>query len=373
MFKKDGDSNFLDILQLGVSMKNKRRSIVFPFILISITLLMPSIIGCEKATSTGSVYEIKYTVAARGIIGEEIATVKQWMDSVEKASNGRVRFKVLVGSTTDTDNYEALIAGTGDLASNMSSVNPGRFPIMDMMSICDIGTTCRRPAQVAWDLWKTYQKEIEEEFSEIKLIAFWASAPSPIGIGFATVDKPVYTLADAKGLKIGQNSEFGIKTCVALGMAPVPAPPPTVYESLQRTIIDGSFMDPEMMDSFKLGELVKYFHAVNFHFMPFWFGLNKNSWSRLPADIQKIMEDEAAKIPGWADAYHTKAALEAIESAKSGYGLKVIEIDKDEIARWRALQDPVQQEYVAKLQKDKGIDAQKIFDTLNELYAKYDK
>ena len=353
-------------------MKNKRQPMMFLFI-ITIAFLMPSIISCDQSSSTGSTYEIKYTVPARGIIGEEVATVKQWMDSVEKASNDRVKFKILVGSTTDTDNYEALIAGTGDLASNMTTATPGRFPTMDMMMICDIGTTCKHPAQVAWELWKIYQKEIDKEFSEIKLLAFWASAPSPIGIGFATVDKPVYTLEDAKGLKIGQNSEFGIKTCVALGMAPIPAGPPAVYENLQRKIMDGSFMDPEMMDTFKLSELVKYYHAVNFHFMPFWFGFNKNSWSKLPADIQQIMQEEAAKIPGWADAYHTQAALEAIETAKSEYGLKVIEIQRDEIERWRALQDPVQQEYIEKLHKEKGIDAQEIFDTLNSLYEKYDK
>ena len=353
-------------------MNKMRRSMLFVLIL-NIALLMSGLIGCGEAPSIVSTYEIKYTVASRGIIGEEIATVKQWMDSVEQASNGRVKFKVLVGSTTDTDNYEALIAGTGDLASNMTAVSPGRFPIMEMMTICDIGTTCKRPAQVAWDLWKTYQQEIDKEFSEIQLLGFWASAPSPMGLGFATVDKPVYTLEDAKGLKIGQNSEYGMKTCAALGMATVPAGPPVVYENLQRKIMDGSFMDPEMMDSFKLAELVKYYHAVNFHFMPFWFGVNKNSWSRLPADIQKILQDEAAKIPAWADAYHTEAALKAIESAKAKYGLQVIEIDKDEIARWRALQDPIQQEYLEKLQKDKGIDAQKIFDTLNSLYEKYDE
>jgi TRAP-type C4-dicarboxylate transport system substrate-binding protein len=356
-------------------MKNKRRSILFLLIVICISLLILTVYGCRQSpsTETDNTYEIKYTVAARGIIGEEVATVKQWMDSVEKASNGKVKFKVLVGSTTDADNYEALIAGIGDLAYNLTAVTPGRFPIMDMMSICDIGTTCKRPAQVAWEFWKKYQKEIEEEFSEIKLLGIWASAPSPIGLGFATVDKPVRTLSDAKGLKIGQNSAFGMKTCVALGMAPVPAPPPAIYENLQRKIMDGSFMDPEMMDSFKLSEVVKYYHVVNFQFMPFWFGFNRNSWDKLPADIQKILQDEAAKIPAWADTYHTEAALQAIETAKSKYGLVIIEIQEDEIAKWQALQDPIQQEYIASLQKDKGIDAQKIFDTLNNLYAKYDK
>ena len=354
-------------------MENKPRPMVFFSVLFIIVTCIPFFIGCEPSSPNGGVYEIKYAVAARGIIGEEVATVKRWMDSVEQASNGRVKFKILVGSTTDADNYEALIAGTGDLAHNLTAMTPGRFPIMDLMTICDIGTTCKRPAQVAWDLWTIYNKEIEEEFSEIKLIALWAGAPSPIGIGFATVEKPVHTLADAKGLKVGQNSEYGIKTCVALGMSPIPVGPAEVYENLQKKIIDGSFMDPEMMDSFKISELIKYYHKANFHFMALWFGFNKKSWSKLPADIQKIMLDEATKIPAWSDEYHAEAAVKAIETARSRYGLEVVEINKDEIKRWQALQDPIQQEYIDKLQKDKGIDAQEIFDTLNSLYAKYDK
>ena len=132
-------------------------------------------------------------------------------------------------------------------------------------------------------------------------------------------------------------------------------------------------LEPEMLDAFKLSELVRYYHVVNFHFMPFWLGMNKNAWNKLPEDIQKILQDEAAKIPAWADAYHVEAAVRALEFAKKQYGLEVVEIEEEEIAKWRSLQDPIQQEYIDKLKTKKGIDAQKIFDTLNDLYRKYDQ
>jgi TRAP-type C4-dicarboxylate transport system substrate-binding protein len=336
-------------------------------------LLVPLFAGCSKSKPAEETIEIKYIVPPRGIIGEEVATVKQWMDSVENATNGRVKFNVLVGATTDPDAYDALIAGTGDLASNLMAMTPGRFPIMEMMTVCDIGTTCKHPSQVAWDLWKKYPEQINKEFSDIQPLCFWAAAPAPIGLGFATVDKPIRTLADAKGMKMGQASEFGIKTAAALGMAPVPAPPPALYENLQRKIIDGTFMDPEMMDAFKLSELLRYYHAVNFQFMPFWLGMNKEAWSKLPEDIQKTLQEEAAKIPAWADAYHTEAAKRALESAKEKYGLEVVEIAPEEVERWAALQEPIQQEYMDRLAKQKGIDTKAIFKTLDDLYQKYDQ
>lgn len=355
-------------------MKSKFLSSAFLVTIAVFLITMFALIGCgeQPLSSSEDVYEIKYAVPDRGIIGEETSTVQQWMDSVEKVCNGRIDFKVLVGSTTDPDAYDALIAGTGDCASNLTTQTPGRFAILDIMTICDIGTTCNHPSTVAWEFWKTYREEIEEEFKEVKLIALWSNSPSPIGIGFATVDKPIRTLADAKGLKVGQNSEYGIKTCVALGMSPISVGPAAVYENLQKKIMDGSFMDPEMMDAFKLSELVKYYHQFHFCFMPKWLGFNKEAWEKLPADVQKILEAEAAKIPEWADDYCRTAAAAAIESAKSKYGLEVITFDEAEIERWRQLQDPIQQEYLDNLKKDKGVDAQAMFDTLNELYEKYD-
>jgi TRAP-type C4-dicarboxylate transport system substrate-binding protein len=356
-------------------MKKIFRSTVFLSIITAVFIIMFASIGCEQkpTSSTQDVYEIKFAVAEHGLIGESSATVQQWMESVEQASNGKIKFNVLVGSTTDPDNYDALVAGTGDCASNNTTMTPGRFPIMDMMTVCDIGTTCKHPSSAAWDFWKAYPEEIEGEFKGVKVLALWANSPAPVGIGFATVDKPIHTLADAKGLKVGQNSEYGIKTCVALGMSPISAGPDALYENLSKKIIDGSFLDPEMMDAFKLSELLKYYHEVNFNFMPKWLGFNKSAWDKLPADVQKILEDEAAKIPAWADEYCSKAAVNAIESAKTKYGLEVITFDDDEIARWQVLQDPIQQEYLDKLQKDKGVDAQAMFTTLNGLYEKYDK
>ena len=144
---------------------------------ITMILLVPISNGYSKSSPTRGTITIKYAVASRGIIGEEVATVKQWMDSVEDVTNGRVKFKVLVGATTDLDAYDALIAGTGDLASNMTVMASGRFPIMEMMTVYDIGTTCKHPAQVAWGLWKTYPEEINKEFSDTCCLASSAMRP----------------------------------------------------------------------------------------------------------------------------------------------------------------------------------------------------
>lgn len=58
---------------------------MFMFILINILLPIPVINDWGPSSSTENIYEIKYTVPARVTIGEEVTTVKGWMDSVEKA------------------------------------------------------------------------------------------------------------------------------------------------------------------------------------------------------------------------------------------------------------------------------------------------
>jgi len=380
-------------------MNNKSRWILFPCIIILLILsILPALTGCSSATSATSAtsnapakttaaatstaaastaaakvetIEVNYIVPARGLVGQEIETVQKWMDAVEADSNGQVKFNVLVGATTDQDLYDAVVAKTGDAGDEVIMVNPGRFPILEMPFICDVGTICTQPSQAVWDFWQAYPTEIGKEFADIQILAFFAAPTSPVGYGISTPSKPIRTLDDTKGLKVGGGSMYTMQLATAMGMAPMQVPPNLVYDNLSKGVIDAYFTDAEMLDSFKLADIIKYYTQVNFLFSPFWFGYNKDSWNKLPADIQKIMQDDAAKIPGWSDAYSKKATYAALEAAKTNKNLEVITISDDELAKWQALQDPIQQEFLTNLAKSEGVDAQKMFDTLTSLYAKY--
>ena len=113
---------------------------------------------------------------------------------------------------------------------------------------------------------------------------------------------------------MGIYGEWGTKVVTALGGAPVAVPPPAIYESLQRKIVDGSGCDPEILENSKVYEVVKYWHYLNFQFVPFFFAMSNNAWNKLPADIQKIMTDKAALMADRIDADFRDSTVES-----SGY------------------------------------------------------
>lgn len=271
-----------------------------------------------------------------------------WAKAVEEATNGRVTTEYLVGAVTDPGKFDSLVAGAGDIAYGVCLINSGRWPTLEIMTVPDLFTVCHRPSKVAWDLWKAFPV-IEEEFSEVKLLATYATTPSPPGIGFATTDKKITTLEDMEGVKMGIYGEVATKTVAALGFTTVAIPPFEVYESMQRGVVDGSFMDVNFMTDQNVGEIAKYWVSCSLMFCPFYFAMNWDTWNSLPPDIQKIMEDLAYDIP---DAADTAITIDKAEALKAYPDVEFLTIDEEEKLRWRERQDPIQDEYLSGLSAD---------------------
>lgn len=289
-----------------------------------------------------------------------------WAGDVEEASGGRVKFDYLVGAVTDPGMYDSLVAGAGDIACGVILINSGRFPTLELMTVPDFFTVCQRPSSVAWYLWQN-TPEIQNEFSEAKVMAIYATVPSPPGIGFATVDKPITTLEETKGVKMGIYGKWGTKMTDALGFTAVAVPPFEVYESIQRGVVDGSFMSANFLTIQNVGELVNYWHPITMNFCPFWLSMNWDSWNSLPPDIQKIMEDLATEIPDNVDIVLEDEMAQVMAMWPE---IEVVKIAPDEQARWRERQDPVQAEYISELTA-KGYNGQAAFDEMNRLFAEY--
>jgi TRAP-type C4-dicarboxylate transport system substrate-binding protein len=289
-----------------------------------------------------------------------------WAGDVEKASNGRIKFDYLVGAVTPDGMYDSLIAGAGDIASTVILINSGRFPTLELMTVPDFFTKCQRPSNVAWYLWQN-TPEIQDEFSDAKVMAMFATVPSPPGIGFATIDKPITTLEDMKGVKMGIYGKWGTKMTDALGFTPVAVPAFEVYESIQRGVVDGSFMSANFLTIQNVGELVKYWHPITMNFCPFWLSMNWDSWNKLPPDIQKIMEDLATEIPDNVDIILEDEMAQVMAMWPE---VEVVQIAPDEQVRWRERQNPVQAEYIAELTA-KGYNGQAAFDEMNQLFREY--
>jgi TRAP-type transport system periplasmic protein len=293
-------------------------------------------------------------------------TYKFFTSGVEKASNGRVKFTELVGAVTLPQKYDGLISGLTEIGGNPCQVNTGRFPCSEVMVIPPLFTACARPGMVAREAYLTLP-EMQKEFADVHILTMFGVRPSPPGIGFGTKTKAVRNLDDAKGMKMGMYGEWGTKECAALGFVPVAVPNNVVYENLQKGVVEGSFMDPEFIISQNVGEIIKYWHEITILYTPFWWGMNQKTWDSLPADIQKIMTDQAALMPDFCDKFMANSVKDCFAKYPN---IEIINYPKAEQDRWNARIAPVQAEFLARLTA-KGLDGQKVYDTFAKLYTKY--
>ncbi len=127
-----------------------------------------------------------------------------------------------------------------------------------------------------------------------------------------------------------------------------------------------------MLEAHKVKEVVSYWHNLACQFVPWWFAVNRDTWNSLSPDIQKIMEEAAARIPDRVDTEIRKQVFDAIQIAKDQFGLKVIDLEPEEIAKWQKRTSPIQEEFIGRLEKS-GVDAKKIFADLDRLYKKHEK
>lgn len=295
-----------------------------------------------------------------------------WIGEVERRTGGRVNITPLYGALPFQQLYDAVIAGTADISFMWVQSNTGRWPALEVMQLCEFDTVCHRPARVAWELYKAFP-EIQKGFAQTKILALMATSPTPPGIGIATVKgKAVRTLEDMKGLKVQGAGGWYSSKISALGASPMGVFPSQFYESLQRKVLDGVTPDPEHFKTRKIGEVVSYFTRVNMGFMPWWFAMNLDTWNRLPPDIQRIFEETGGEwyVDKIFDSAFRASVAEILPWIAKEYGIEIIELPPEEVARWNERLKPVLGKYAAELEA-KGLPAKRLIEEARRLYVKY--
>lgn len=159
---------------------------------------------------------------------------------------------------------------------------------------------------------------------------------------FYTVDKPILTPDDLKGLKIrvmGFQSQSDM--IEALGGTPVGMPYGDVYTSMQSKVIDGAENNELALTESKHGEVAKAFSLDEHTRIPDVLVVSSKVWDSLTPDQQKIFEEAAAEASNYHKSIWGEATKKGIKDAES-MGVKFYEVDK---APFRKAVEPVLTSY----------------------------
>ncbi|MGZ2259192.1 TRAP transporter substrate-binding protein [Roseobacter sp. A03A-229] len=292
-----------------------------------------------------------------------------WADNVEEASGGRIkvdRFPSMQLGGKPPELMDQAIDGVADIVWTVVGYTPGRFPSTEVFELPFMMTNARAASRAYWEMFETHMKDTE--FKDVHILGTWVHGP-----GLIHANKEVRKPSDMEGLKIRGGSRLANALLKKVGATPVGMPVPAVPEGLSKGVIDGTTIPWEVTAALKIPELVDNhteFTGNALYVLTFVLAMNKDRYESLPDDLKKVIDDnsglEFSVFAGGTQADSDGPAREAAAAR----GNNIVTLTEEETAEWRAVSQPIYDEWVAEM-NEKGIDGQALIDEARMLIDKY--
>jgi TRAP-type C4-dicarboxylate transport system substrate-binding protein len=265
-----------------------------------------------------------------------------WKDDVEKASNGTLTLQMFPGTSVanfnnllDRLNSHVIDVGFGIFGPYSRQV-PQTF-VAGLPFAADNSTECSTA------LWRLHAKGVtSKEYASFQPLALFCFTGASL-----QSTKPVRNADDMKGLKIAASGKEMADDVKIMGGAPVTLNPGEFFEALNRGVVQGGLISWPGALSFKLPDVAHYHMSTPFGLFPAFIGMNKQSYAALSGPAKEALD----KLSGEALSKRIGAGLdksndESIETIRKMKGHEVIELSKDELAKWNKALAPVRQDWV---------------------------
>ena len=144
---------------------------------------------------------------------------------------------------------------------------------------------------------------------------------------FYTVNKPIRTPEDLKGVKIRtQNSKTAMDMVSAMGGAPTPIAWGELYTALAQGTVDGAENNPPSFYSNKHYEIAKHFTLDGHTRVPDLLLMSSKVWEGLEPQVQAWVQQAADESCAFQRTLWKEQTLEALEAAKKE-GVTVYQVD----------------------------------------------
>jgi TRAP-type C4-dicarboxylate transport system substrate-binding protein len=218
---------------------------------------------------------------------------QDWAQAVEKKTSGRVQFELtslpelgLGGAET----IRVIKTGVVDVAEIYGGYVAGELPmveILEMPGIFPDGATAKKAIQA----WKPHETKLLDQKANAVVLAM-ALYPDQAFFSKRPLRKP----ADFKGLKTRVHSVALASLVAGLGGEPLTVPFAEAYTALERGTLDAAITGTKPGFGLRWYEVSKYLVGPISMRPHVALAVNKGTWKRLPADVQKVMKAEAETV-----------------------------------------------------------------------------
>jgi len=264
---------------------------------------------------------------------------EEFIKDLEARSGGQLKIRFFPAGTllTAPKMYDGVVEGIADIGFSNIGYTFGRFRMTEALDLPLGFPNAWVANHVANDFFKQFKPK---EWDKIHMLSMHTS---PVNVVLSAT-KPVYKMEDLKGMTL-RGLGFIAEVVTALGGTPRSIPTPESYEAVQKKVIDGLMLPMETLRAFRLAEVTKY--ATECwpigQVYTFYMIMNKDTWNKLPPNIQKIFNEypfEEKLAAMWNEVDIDGKNLGMVT------GLKFIELPREEINKWKKAVEPVLDKYV---------------------------
>lgn len=297
-----------------------------------------------------------------------------WAADVEKASGGKVKIELFPAMALGGKPPELINQvrdGVVDIVWTVNGYTPSLFPRSEAFELPFVHTNNATATNLA--MREMYLNgAIAEDYKDVKVMFLHVHAGQAIHM----VEKEVRSPDDLKGMKMRIPTRTGAWIIEALGAAPVAMPVPALPQALSKKVVDGAFIPWEIIPPLKLQDVTKVQiegpNRVRFGTTTFQVSMNKGTWAKLPADVQKAFDANNGEARWravgkvWTDSEDGGIAL-----AKKA-GNTHIQLTEAQLAQFKQKLEPVVQRWIDEV-KSAGVDGKALVDQARALIAKHSK
>jgi len=256
--------------------------------------------------------------------------LEDWGASVEKDSNGTIKYKVYPAQQLGKafDHYDMARDGIADLTYINPGYQPGRFPVIAAGELPFLIANAKGGSQ-ALDVW--YRKYADREMKDVKFCLAFVHDPG----SFHSKTKKIMVPDDIKGMKIRPAHATMATFMTQLGGTNVQSSAPEVRDILERGVADAVTFPWGSIVLFGIDKVTKYHMEVPLYVTTFVLVFNKTIYDQMSASQKKVIDghctnDWALKVAApWADFEHDGIAKLMAEA-----GHEVYTISDEQTALW---------------------------------------
>ncbi len=272
---------------------------------------------------------------------------EEFIAELESRTQGRVKVNYFPGGALlkGPAMLNGIESGIADIGLAHIQYTAGRMAVSEVNDLPLGFPSVYVSSQVVNDF---YYKFRPQEWEKVQPLWLFTNSPSVL-----VTTKPVRSLEDLKGMTIRAPGPIG-EVIQALGGTPAPTPIVETYDAISKGVVDGAFVSPEAVKTFRFAEVAKYI-TMSWNVgssYTFYVIMNKQKYDSLPADVKQVIDKLSGEFKE-----RFPIAWNAVDFGGIGFAkeknVEFIELSQEELDRWMTKAEPVIDGYVKRM-VDKG-------------------